>query len=76
MSDAQTRSHGNIDIFYNVANLYKFIRAHSYMFAKLYVFTSSLIRMNLYEWPTPYPVPKPTLHWGLDKSYERGCTNS
>ncbi len=26
--------------------------------------------MNLYEWPTPNPVPKPTRHWGLDKSYK------
>ncbi len=24
--------------------------------------------MNLYEWPTPNPAPKPTRHWGLDKS--------
>ncbi len=27
------------------------------------------IRMNLYEWLTPNPVPKPTYHWGLEKSY-------
>ncbi len=26
--------------------------------------------MNLYEWPTPNPGPKPTCHWGLDKSYK------
>ncbi len=26
--------------------------------------------MNLYEWPTPNPAPKPTRHWGLDKSYK------
>ncbi len=26
--------------------------------------------MNLYEWPTPNPAPKPTYHWGLDKSYK------
>ncbi len=23
--------------------------------------------MNLYEWPTPNPAPKPTHHWGLEK---------
>ncbi len=26
--------------------------------------------MNLYEWPTPNPAPKPTRHWGVDKSYK------
>ncbi len=26
--------------------------------------------MNLYKWPTPNPAPKPTRHWGLDKSYK------
>ncbi len=26
--------------------------------------------MNLYEWPTPNPAPKPTRYWGLDKSYK------
>ncbi len=26
--------------------------------------------MNLYEWPSPNPAPKPTRHWGLDKSYK------
>ncbi len=26
--------------------------------------------MNLYEWPTANPAPKPTRHWGLDKSYK------
>ncbi len=26
--------------------------------------------MNLYEWPTPNPAPKPTCCWGLDKSYK------
>ncbi len=31
---------------------------------------SCKIRMNLYEWPTPNPTPKPTRHWGLDKSYK------
>ncbi len=25
---------------------------------------------NSYEWPTPNPAPKPTRHWGLDKSYK------
>ncbi len=39
------------------------------IFAKLYVFYELPIRMNLYEWPTPNPAPKPTHHWGLDKSY-------
>ncbi len=34
-----------------------------------YVFYELPIRMNLYEWPTPNPAPKPTRHWGLDKSY-------
>ncbi len=40
------------------------------IFAKLYVFYELAIRMNLYEWPTPNPAPKPTRHWGLDKSYK------
>ncbi len=35
------------------------------IFAKLYVFYGLPIRMNLYEWPTPNPAPKPTHHWGL-----------
>ncbi len=30
-------------------------------------FTSCTIRLNLFEWPTPNPAPKPTSHWGLDK---------
>ncbi len=38
--------------------------------AKSYVFYELPIRMNLYEWPTPNPAPKPTRHWGLDKSYK------
>ncbi len=33
-------------------------------------FMSGTIRMNLYEWPIPNPAPKPTPHWGLDKSYK------
>ncbi len=37
--------------------------------AKSYVFYELPIRMNLYEWPTPNPAPKPTRHWGLDQSY-------
>ncbi len=37
------------------------------IFAKSYVFYELPIRMNLYEWPTPKPAPKPTCHWGLDK---------
>ncbi len=43
---------------------------------KSYVFYELPIRMNLYQWPTPNPAPKPTRHWGLDKSYEWGRTNS
>ncbi len=39
------------------------------IFAKSYVFYELPIRMNLYEWPTPNPAPKPTRHWGLDKLY-------
>ncbi len=39
------------------------------IFAKSYVFYELGIRMNLYEWSTPNPAPKPTRHWGLDKSY-------
>ncbi len=37
------------------------------IFAKSYIFYELLIRMNLYEWPTPYSTHKPTRHWGLDK---------
>ncbi len=40
------------------------------MFAKSYAFYKLPIRMNLYAWPTPNPAPKPTRHWGLDKSYK------
>ncbi len=39
------------------------------IFAKSYLFYELPIRMNLYELPTPNPAPKPTRHWGLDKSY-------
>ncbi len=35
----------------------------------LHVFYELPIPMNLYEWLTPNPAPKPTRHWGLDKSY-------
>ncbi len=45
------------------------------IFAKSYKFYKLPIRMNLNEWPTPNPAPKPTRHWGLDKSYKWGCTN-
>ncbi len=45
-------------------------------FAKSYVFYELQICMNLYEWPTPNPAPKPTHHWGFDKSYEWGRINS
>ncbi len=38
-------------------------------FAKSYVFYELPIYMNLNEWPTPNPAPKPTCHWGLEKSY-------
>ncbi len=44
------------------------VQIHTF-FAKSYVFYELPIRMNLYEWPTPNPAPKPTRHWGLDKSY-------
>ncbi len=37
--------------------------------AKSYVFYELAILLNLYEWPTPNPAPKPTRHCGLDKSY-------
>ncbi len=35
------------------------------IFAKSYVFYKLPIRMNLYEWPTPNPAPKPTRHWQI-----------
>ncbi len=31
------------------------------IFDKSYVFYELTIRMNLYEWPTPNPAPKPTV---------------
>ncbi len=31
--------------------------------------------MNLYEYPTPNPAPKPIRDWGLEKSYEWGREN-
>ncbi len=40
------------------------------IFAKSYVFYELPIRTNSYDWPTPNPAPKPTRHWGLDKSYK------
>ncbi len=72
--DLSTWSHGNSYIFYKVANSYKFVWPHSYEFVwflrnHMY-FTSPPIHMNLYKWPTPNPTPKPTRHWGLDKSYK------
>ncbi len=54
----------NSYIFYKVANDLFFF------FAKSYVFYELPIRVILYEWPTPNPAPKPTRHWGLDKSYK------
>ncbi len=39
------------------------------IFAKSYVFHELPIRMNLKEWSTPNPAPKPTRHWGFKKSY-------
>ncbi len=42
------------------------------IFEKSYIFYELPIRMNLYKWPTPNTAPKPTFHWGLDKSYEWG----
>ncbi len=50
-------------------NSYDLTRTNSYVFAKSYVFYELWNRMNLYEWPTPNPAPKPNRHWGLDKSY-------
>ncbi len=44
------------------------VQVHT-IFAKLYVFYELSIRLNLYELPTPNPAPKPSRHWGLDKSY-------
>ncbi len=44
------------------------VQIHTFL-AKSYGFYELPIRMNLYEWPTPNPAPKPTRHWGLDKSY-------
>ncbi len=38
-------------------------------FAKSYVFYELAIRMNLNKWPTSNSTPKPTRHWGLEKSY-------
>ncbi len=38
------------------------------IFAKSCVFYELPIHMNLYEWPTPNPTPKPSKH-SLDKSY-------
>ncbi len=73
-TDTPARSHGNSYIYYEVANSYEFVRPHSYKFIQLllksYIFYELPIRMNLYEWPTPNPAPKPTHHWGLDKSYK------
>ncbi len=53
---------------------YLLVQIHK-VFAKSYLFYKLAICMNLYEWPTPNPAPKPTGHWGLGKSYERGRTN-
>ncbi len=44
------------------------VQIHTF-FAKSYVFYELWNRMNLYEWPTPNPAPKPNRHWGLDKSF-------
>ncbi len=63
------RSHGNRNIFYEVANCTtSLVQIHT-IFAKSYVFYELPVRIHLYEWPTPNPAPKPTHHWGLDKSY-------
>ncbi len=68
------RSHGNSYIFYKVADSYEFVRPHSYNFIRFLTnrtyFTSCTIRMNLNELPKASPAPKPTRHWGLDKSYK------
>ncbi len=67
------RSHCNSYIFYEGANSYEFVQLSLVQIhticAKSYVFYEFSIRMNLYEWPTPNPAPKPAHHWGLDKSY-------
>ncbi len=63
--DRPIRSHGNLCIFYEVANLanYEFVR---FLLNRAY-FMSSPIHMNSCKWPTPKPAPKSTHHWGLDK---------
>ncbi len=67
-----TRSHSDLYIFHEVANSYEFMRPDSYKCIRYFLnrtyFMSCTIRMNLYEWPTPTPAPKPTHHWCLDKS--------
>ncbi len=44
------------------------VQSHT-IFAKSYIFYDLQIRMNLNEWPTPNPSPKPTSHWGLEELY-------
>ncbi len=68
------RFHGKSYIFYEMVNSYDLTRTNSYDFF-IWIHMNSYeelpIRMNLYEWPTPNPAPKPTLHWGLDKEWGR-----
>ncbi len=52
-----------------------FVQIHT-IFAKSCIFYELPIRMNLYEWATLNPAPEHIRHWGLDKSYEWGRTNS
>ncbi len=68
-------SQGNSYIFYKVAIRTTSLVQILTIFAKSYVFYELPIRMNLNEWPTPNPAPKPTRHWGLGKLYEWGHTN-
>ncbi len=49
-------------------NSYDLTQIHT-IFAKPYVFYELPICMNLYKWPPPNNAPKPTRHWGLEKSY-------
>ncbi len=70
----------NLYVFYEVANSYELVRCHSNEFIRFLLkrtyFTSSPIRMNSYEWPTPNPVPKPIPVTKHTKSYKWGCMNS
>ncbi len=61
-------SHGNSYIFTRWlirTNLYDLTRTICMTTLNCTYFTSCTIRMNLYEWPTPNPTPKPNHHWGF-----------